>query len=101
MIPTGEEEAFPEYQRTVYDRHEIMAYVARSRTGPVGQVGVTGGAIHRAHDLGAAPFSFEWWREDHSAQFRWDIQESMEPFYSLLLRETGNEPTVYVPTDDL
>ncbi len=67
----------------VTDPHEIMAFVALPRTKAVGAQQSVSGVIHGQIDL-HANFGFDLNRQDHSAQFNWNIQ-NVEPFYSILL----------------
>jgi len=71
--------------RIVDDPHEIMAFVARSRTHAIGAEKRVGGAIRRVHDLARPPYEFG---AGHVVGWTRPIQETT-PFYTLLLDSFG------------
>ena len=80
------------WPRTSLDRHEIMAFAARSTTKAMGVVGGTGAPIDASFNLSGPGVNFGAGRHEHSGQFNYPIQR-LWPFYRRLLRECGISPT--------
>lgn len=79
------------FQRFVEDQYEVMAFMCRPRSGPVGTYGTRGGAISTNYDVGFGSACYE-----HSGQFNYNIQR-LWPFYTRLLTECGITPTPIPP----
>lgn len=85
--------------REVTDVHESLAFLARSRTLPIGSQPLTnytstgqalGSFINRL-DLNAEPFVFNSAANEHSAQFNRPIQRQMITFYTRLRKDVTAE----------
>ena len=67
--------------RPVTDRHEVMAFIARSRTHPIGGEARVSGPIQHAYDVGRPPYSFG---HGHTVGWIWSAHRTVR-FFNLLL----------------
>ncbi len=71
--------------RLLTDAREIMSFVARPRSKAVGAQPDVGGTLYTIGEIDLkASFGFDNKKEDHSAQFNWNIQ-NLWPFYRTLI----------------
>jgi len=67
--------------RPVSDPHEVMAFIARSKTHPIGGEARLGGPVEHVYDIGRPPYAFA---HGHTVGWSWPPQRTTE-FFNLLL----------------
>jgi hypothetical protein len=67
--------------RPVTDPHEVMAFIARSKSHPIGGEARIGGPVEHVFDIGRPPYGFG---HGHTVGWSWPPQQTTE-FFNLLL----------------